>query len=665
MAYTIEDDTAPSGGYTLEDDTPSGGGIPGAINTGYNAYMRGSGMVGRALTQAIPSAILGLPALAMDAVDSVRNIGPSIYNAFADNKAQTVEPFQHSRAVADLGVQAADTLGLPKPETKMGQGLLNIGTAALSAGGGAGFAGSGARLLGAAPTAARTLLGGLSEAPAMQAAGAGGSVLATDLAREGGVKNPLGLLAIGMVGGAGPGSMATLGERAAGGAGQLFAPFRSANEGSFLPSISREVIAGKTLNKLATTPGLTPQIMDASAPILPGSYPTISQASRDPGLMSAESGIRSALDNGQITSGRFAQRNSEQNTARNDALDQITMPSQPVPEGGAPQRGTLQYAQAKRDAAVDQNKNTAFEGAAAFGLGDTSPVLSRIQAIRSSPQAGPRKAVQDAMNFAEERLTQPGVNLNDPETLYSIRKDLGLARDGKYNTDKSDLRLAKGELQTVIGTLDNVIDSAAPGYRRYMDLYRKRSIPLDQQEAITGLRDRGRVSVSDHTTAEPTPILTMGKFGVQARKAIASGALGRGPGNGNLSDSQLNTIISVTNDLDRGAAATASTIRPAGSDTFKNLSIANVIGRIAGDQFPDTSLGQMSQTIAKPLSWLYTLPDEKIGQLLVEASLDPQLAGRLMRQASAHEIQSISTELAHRAAQQARGAGVYGTPANQ
>jgi hypothetical protein len=636
-------------------------GLAGVINDVYE----GTSYVDRAIVQAVPAAVAGLPALAADAYDSLSNGVVMGYNAiaprFGGKEISPIQPFRHSNALGEIGDSAADAMGLPEPTTKMGQGALKIGSAALSAFGGAGLAAKAGTVAGAAPAISAPLQA-LADAPMLQAAGAAGATVATDLAQSMGVQHPLLLAAVGMLGGTTPGAATSATRRVAGGVGQLYAPFRSVGEDGFLPGISRDVIAGKVLNKLATTPGITPQALEAATPILPGSNPTIAQVSRDPGLIGAESGIRNALDNGAATSGRISQRNTEQNTARQAALDRITLPSRAVPEGGAPQRGTLEYAEAKRDAAVDQNKRAAFEGAAAFGLGDTSHVLSRIQAIRRSPEAGPRKAVQDAMDFAEERLTQPGVNLNDPETLYSIRKDLGLARDGKYNTDKSDLRLAKGELQTVIGVLDNAIDSAAPGYRRYMDLYAKRSIPLNQQKALQDLRERGQVSGSDQVSGER--ILTLGKYGTAVRKAIATGVLGPGPGNGNLSQAQMNTVINVVEDLDRGAATTAATIKPPGSDTFKNFSVAAVIGRIVGDGFPDTAAGRMTQTIAKPLGWMYSLPDEAIGQLLVEATLDPRLAARLMRQANAHEVQSIAAELAERVRKQTQGAAVYGA-ANQ
>lgn len=611
--------------------------------------LRQAGLGARGLTEGIA----GIPLMIGDAANATLNIVIGGLNALgvqAPKLASASGSFSNALTAA----------GLPKPETAA-ERIAGIGAGAI---GGAGLARAGANAIAAVPrVGTNDLLGQaaqfFADAPSLQVAGAMGGAAATEAGRSGGVENPAALAGLGILGSVAPGSATSTAQRLGAGAAQLAAPFRSVGENGVLPGISRDVIAGKVLNKLSTTPGITPQVMDAATPIVPGSNPTIAQVSRDPGLISAESGIRASLDNGQATSGRIAQRMTEQNTARQEALDRITLPSQPVPEGGTPQRGTLEYAEAKRDRAVTENRARAFRNA---GVADRTPALSAIDNVLSGP-TGAKKDVQEAMTFARERLSQENVNLSDPETLYAIRQDLAEARNGKYNADKPSLRLAKGELQTVIGELDNVIDAAAPGYRKYLDLYSKRSRPLNQQEALRDLRgERGQLSASDQVSGER--ILSLGKYGTAVRKAIASGALGRGIGNGGLSDAQMRTVISVVEDLDRGAAGTAATVKPAGSDTFKNLSIANVIGRMMGDNFPDTPAGQAVQAFTKPLGWLYSTPDEKVGQLLVEAVLDPRLAARLQRQATRYEVQSIANELAQRAAQQAKGAAAYSN-ANQ
>lgn len=613
-----------------------------------NSFGRNMGLAARSAVQAVPAAVLGLPALAADAYDSVNTLMRKGVNAVAGTNYPPVQPFRNSRNVADLGRAAADSLSLPKPETKMEQGLTDIGTAGLSALGGAGVARMGSGALGTGASEAngiaagamntlRRIMQGMAEQPVLQTAGAVGGAAATDFAKNAQL-SPAATLGVGMVGSIAPGGAATVGQRGTNLVRGLAAPFT--NPG-------REVVAGMALNRLATDRNMAPFRMDAAKELVPGSRPTMAQVSQDPGLISAEKTIGQTLD----PSGLLMQRRSDQNAARQGALGDLVMPSRPVSEGAKPQRGTLEYAQNKRNGTIDQYMEPAFKGA---GSANVEPIFGTINSIRSNPRLAPRKDVQDALSFVESRLTQDGVDVTNPESLYAIRKDVSDAIAGKYNSDKSNLALAQGQLLDVRKSIDAAIEAAAPGYQRYMDLYRKRSIPLNQQEELQRLRDGAQDAISDPATG--LRILSPAKFQRTFEKAVASGALR----DAKVSDRQLETLQNIAADLDRGAAINSGTIRSAGSDTMRNFSVAAVIGRVIGDNFTDTASGRALQSIATPLRWMYQVPDERIGQILVEASLDPKLASRLMRNASKYEVEFIANELAKRAAAQTAGQTVYG-----
>ncbi len=619
-----------------------------------------AGLTARAAVQGVPSAIAGLPALAADAYDSLDNATRMGWNLAAPILGMKERPllpsFRASQGVADLGKKSADILGLPQPQTKMQQGLVDIGTAASGAAGGAGIANLTARALPGAIPGMVNFMRELGSAPTLQTLGAVGGATATDFARREDMP-PLAQLGLGVMGSMAPGAGATIGGRGAAGAFQAIKPFIQSG---------KEQIVGDILNTLSTTPNATAMRLKSAPVLVPGSLPTTAQASGDPGLIAGTIGAGAGMD----IKSQLAMRASEQNTARQAELNRITMPQGPQNE-----RGTLDYAQAKRDATVDQNMVPAFgtgqqaraqtvamgeQSASGVGFADTKPILGKIDEILASTK-GARKDVQDAMAFAKDRLTQPNVDLQDPETLYSIRKDLANARDGKYNSEKSNLALARGELGDVMSSLDDAIDNAAPGYRRYMELYKQRSIPLNQTLGINTLRARSENPIPDPMTGQR--ILAPGKFGVQLRKAIASGALGKGVGNANLSDSQIGTMQNVAQDLDRSAAASAATVRVPGSDTFRNYSIASIIGRVIGGGFEHSKGGRTAaDAVATPLSWLYRYPDEAISELMVNAMLDPKLAGRLMENATQARVQHISTELASRMQKQMQGAVLHNTP---
>lgn len=630
---------------------------------------RAAGLGARVGLQAIPSAVAGLPALAMDAYDSLRNATAMGMNTLLPKEYEQplIPPFRHSGMVADVGEQMADAAGTPRPVGKLESGLVGLGTAGASAVGGAGLYGAGARALsgGAAPIAAnvgaqvsRTGMGALRQAaadaeqfvataqnavgpttqmvlqelgrgPLMQGLSSVGGAYASDIAREMGAPPAL-ILGAGMVGGAATG-LGVTGATRTGGAGRaLVRPFTAAG---------RDVIAGRVLNRLATNPIFAREQMENFVELVPGSQPTMSQVSRDPGLIAAETGFRNTLDTGVAPGGgnRIGQRLSEQNSARQAYLGRVARDEQ-----------TLERATAKRDRTFDEEAAPAFREKSPVGV-DPAPVLDLITQIRRSPR-GVQQPVQQALTYAEQRLTQRGVDLTDPEVLYEVRKDLANAARGRYSGDASNMRHAAGELMTVVRRLDRIIENGAPGYARYMRLYERRSIPIDQMTGAQNIRTGGQVTARDPVSREPT--LSNGRFQTAMQRAARNGDMDR------MTEGQIRTIQRVADDLDRGAAPTTNVAKVPGSDSMRNFSIANVIGRILGDNVPP-EVSAVGQKLLAPLSWFYSMPDEQIGQLLVDAALDPRLAASLMRRATEASVEDIARELAWRSRNSAVSASVY------
>jgi hypothetical protein len=113
-----------------------------------------------------------------------------------------------------------------------------------------------------------------------------------------------------------------------------------------------------------------------------------------------------------------------------------------------------------------------------------------------------------------------------------------------------------------------------------------------------------------------------------------------------LSNTQLAVLRKVAEDLDSGVLPRAT--KPAGSDTFKNMSTANVIGGMIGKQmFGDVPLAL--QKVTAPMNWLYNGTDDAIRELLVDAMLDPKLAANLMKKASVMTVEPLNRELQRKA----------------
>ena len=447
----------------------------------------------------------------------------------------------------------------------------------------------------------------------LQSTGAIGGALATQLAAQAGA-GPVGQVIAGLGGGVlAPASVSTATTRGARGTVETVRPFTEAG---------REVIAGNVLRQLAAEPETAIARAAAYEPRVPGYTPTTAQATRDVGLVAAETPIR-ALD----TTGKFAAQASQANQARINILDRM-----------ARDKETLAAAVAKRDEVADPLREAAFARSTVtpeiLQSSINSTVGKTIQDILASAP-GARKPVKDAMAFATERLKDG----TTPQRLYEVRKDLRDAAQGLLNKEGSAYNLAKAELEKVIRSVDDVLESSAEGYKDYLKKYAASSRGIERLEALQDFRKKVLSTTPD--------IGRVGDFLIsQPAFTRAIRAIEDDPKLGGLSKTQFAVLQRVSKDLDDGVLARAA--KTPGSDTFKNMSTANVIGGIVGKQvFGETS--PFLNKVAAPLNWLYNGTDDAIREILVDAMLDPKLAAQLMKKATTTTIEPISQELQRRA----------------
>lgn len=447
----------------------------------------------------------------------------------------------------------------------------------------------------------------------LQTTGAVGGSLASQLAAQAGA-GPVGQAVSGLIGGvAAPATVQTTAERLAVGGKEIVRPFTEAG---------REVIAGNVLRQLSAQPELAMARAAGYEPPVIGYQPTTAQATRDIGLIAAETPLR-ALD----TTGRFAAQASQANQARLAILDRM-----------ARDQDTLASAIAKRNEVTAPLRESAFAKSTVtpetLQSSITLTVGKTIDDILASAP-GARKPVKDAMQFARDRLKDG----TTPERLYAVRQDLRDAAQGLLNKEDAAYSLAKGQLEQVIRSVDDVLDSAAPGYKDYLGKYATSSRGIERLEAVQDFRkkvltttpDPGRVS--DYLISQPA-----------FTRAIR--ALQDDPKLGGLSKTQFGVLQRVSRDLDDGVLARAA--KSPGSDTFRNMSTANVIGGIIGKQmFGETS--PFLNKVASPLNFLYNGSDDAIREVLVDAMLDPKLAAKLMQKATTATVKPVAEELQRRA----------------
>ena len=388
----------------------------------------------------------------------------------------------------------------------------------------------------------------------------------------------------------------------------------------------REAITGNVLRSLATDAEKAIETGAKYTPSVPGYQPTTAQATRDIGLISAETPIR-ALD----TTGRFGTQIGEANQARMAILNRLAKDQNAVEQAITKRTEVTQPLREKAFAQSNVSPET-FQSAVALNVNKT------IDDILAS-DAGARGTVKKTMNWAKEQLAEG----TTPQRLYEVRKDLRDAAQGLLDKEGASYSLAKGQLEQVIKSVDATIEAAAPGYQAYLDKFAKSSRGIERLEAAQEFK--GKVL---STTPDPSRV---GDFLIS--QPSFTRAIRAAEKDTNLSKPQVAALLKVSQDLDSGVLARA--VKVPGSDTFKNISTANIIGGIIGKQM----FGEVPpavQKIGAPLNWLYNGTDDAIRELLVDAMLDPKLASRLMTKASMVTVEPLSKELQRKAISMGYGA---------
>ena len=553
----------------------------------------------------------GLPLIAGDALNTLINL---ITGGVGKVTGTEIPQLQMPSRVLQRGLTQS---GLPEAETKGEKVIQDItsaisGVAAPAALVQRGLA-VGQRAIAQPSVAEKFFVENLPLQMSAAVGGAGASAAGREYADVGAG----GQLGLAMLGGmAAPGAASTAIPAAGRAVRETVRPFTQAG---------REVITGNVLRQLANKPETAITRMQEFQPQVPGYTPTTAQASRDVGLISAETPIR-ALD----VTGKFAAQASEANKARMAIIDRL-----------AKDKDAINVAISNREAATAPMRESAFAASTTtpeqFQSAITLVVDDTINNILKTP-AGKRDTVISAMEDTRNMVRRA----NNPAELYEIRKDLRAAEQGlldrvdRGGASANAFKAARNELNKVISSVDDVIDSAAPGYKEYLKVYSQRTKNIEKVEAAQGFRGKVLSTI-------PDPI-NVGQFMISQPNFVR--AIRAAATETDMSQMQVKILERVGRDLDSGVLNKSG--RVPGSDTFKNLSTANVIGGIIGKQMFGEVPAAANKVVA-PLNWLYNGTDDQIRELLVDAMLDPKLAARLMSKASTTNIEPISKELQRKA----------------
>ena len=550
-------------------------------------FGRQLGLTGRAAV----TGALSIPTMGADALTGLINLLAG---------RQVMQPT--SQALQGLMTQA----GVPSPQTPQERVVQDVTSAGFGVAGPASMARN-------MPSAVQEFF---TKSLGTQGAAATAGALASGAARESDV-GPVGQTVGALMGSIGAGGAVGAAPILARTTKEVVRPFTQAG---------REVITGNVLRNLATDAEQAIKAGEAFVPKVGGYTPTTAQATRDIGLISAETPIR-GLD---VTGGRFGVQTAEANQARMAVLNRL-----------AKDEDVLQAALKKRDEVTAPLREQAFANSTVdpdtFQSGVALTVNKTIDDILNSP-VGKRQTVMSVLNDAKDDIARAST----PAELYEIRKDLRAAAQGlldksaKNGPTSGAYRAAKPQLESVIRAVDDAIEAGATGYKDYLRKYAASSKGIERLEAAQEFKNKVLSTTPDPSRVNDY-LISQPKFLNAIRSAEKETK---------LSNTQLAVLRKVAEDLDSGVLPRAT--KPAGSDTFKNMSTANVIGGMIGKQmFGDVPLAL--QKVTAPMNWLYNGTDDAIRELLVDAMLDPKLAANLMKKASVMTVEPLNRELQRKA----------------
>lgn len=500
---------------------------------------------------------------------------------------QTVPP------AAEMGDRLSNALGLPQPENATERVVQDVAGAMT----GAGATAKGAQVLTQGGSEIARQVGqqmGRNVGTQLAAAGASGG--AAGAVRENG-GGPAAQIAAAL----GAGLAAPVAVSAAAAvprtAKALIEPFTEAG---------KQKIVGSAITRIASDPKNALSGLNNAEEIVPGSIQTSAQAARDPGLLTLE---RSLASQNPL----FAERQVQNNAARNALL-----------EGYAKDDAALNAAKGARLSSGNELYGEAFAQASQ----EPSAALKGLME---------RPAFQKAVEQAKTIAANQGEPMANPLTTVRGLHYVKLALDDMLEPTATNAlaRNAKSALVDTKNKLVSEIENISPKYAEARQSYAEASKPINQMELMQDIAQRSKLAGSD---VAGNPVLSQAKFS-RALQTYAD-EIGK-----TLTPEQTTALQKVAKDLDV-AQLSQSAGRAAGSNTYQNMTTANVLGAMLKGNVQSNAV---ADTLMRPLAFVYKLPEKDAQDLLVRAMLDPKVASQLMQKATPENVSKLSSLLAEKA----------------
>lgn len=508
-------------------------------------------------SRAAAQGVVGALTLPSTLFTAARNTPAFIANKFFGGN------YPYATSIASKFSDILTKEGAPVPQTS-GENLAAAGVSGLTGGLAGGGLGGVQTLANAARAGAAGTAGGLSQETAKQ------------------MGLPMWMqIGAGILGSQAP----AMGESYARTAASLAAP---------LTQSGQRAAVGTMLNQQARDPNAAITNLQASAPTVPGSFPTSGAASQDIGLLGIEKYARGA------NAPAFGERLSEQNLARQTEL------------------GVLAGTPSDLKAAIAARSNTTAPLYASAAQ-QSAPIDNEMIALMQRPSM--QAAITKAQSLAQEKgqtfgMSAPGGPMSlTGQDLQGVKMALDDMRSTGFTQGIGSHQA--NAMQDTSDALKAWMQKNVPAQRQADAAYQNLSTPVNRMQTLQELQSKVNLTAADPSTGQ----YFMSPAGLN--RALA--AMKEDPFNG-VTASDNSRLDAILKDLESSQSVNGPLLKAPGSDTFQNLSLRQNLGGLAG-------------IAGKPLETLYNLAgsDKAIHGLITQAMLDPKLAAQLMQRASQNQ----------------------------
>lgn len=367
-------------------------------------------------------------------------------------------------------------------------------------------------------------------------------------------------------------------------------------------------IAGNILQRFA---GDTPVAANTAA-LVPGSQPTLAQATGNAGIATLERGLQSATPQ---AANAFAERGAQNAAARVDALANATGTSADL------MTATAQRAANAADDYLKTNIGIPTSNTEWTALKETPAIrsaLARAQAMARNAGGSVETTVQNRAN------ANLGGAVGAPET-YVSGQGLQIVKEALDDQINAAARAGKGKMASnLIGVKDRLLalmDREIPGYADARAAYAEASRPIDAMKFLQGLNltdAQGNITLAKVQNALRNIEKQQRLPGVNEAKSI--------------SPEQLQALTAIRDDLLRQSNSGAG--RSVGSNTFQNLATNNILeNALPGPVRALTggTNGPVGTLAGRVGNWIYGGANENIQNRLLQMLLDPQLGTQALQ----------------------------------